>query len=162
MGTRAHYPYLDGRRAVVAERLLQGWTERRIAAELGISPAMAHKEAAKVKQAWRESAVETIDTLRGREDAKLTALEAPLWPRVKAGEVRAIEAVLKIMERRARLLGLDAPERVQHTVDLRSLAVHIAHAEGLDPDELVRVAEMIMRGKAALPAVPDPSAESPT
>ena len=34
-----------------------------------------------------------------------------LWPRARKGEAAAVDRVLKIGERRAKLLGLDAPTR---------------------------------------------------
>ena len=38
-----------------------------------------------------------------------------LWRRVQNGDERAIDRVLRIMERRAKLLGLDAAAKTEHT-----------------------------------------------
>jgi hypothetical protein len=49
--------------------------------------------------------------VRELELTRLDAMLLPLWRRVQAGEEKAIDRALRIMERRARLLGLDAPTR---------------------------------------------------
>lgn len=41
------------------------------------------------------------------EEARLDALQEGIWGRAMAGEPRAVEVALKVLERRARLLGLD-------------------------------------------------------
>ncbi len=38
-----------------------------------------------------------------------------LWRRVQSGDDHAIDRALRIMERRARLLGLDAATKTEHT-----------------------------------------------
>ena len=48
-------------------------------------------------------------------------LQMAAWPLAVDGQVGAIERVLKVMERRAKLLGLDHP--IQYTLDdIRSIA----------------------------------------
>jgi hypothetical protein len=44
--------------------------------------------------------------LRALEVARLDALQVALWPKIEAGDVQAISAALRIIETRARLLGL--------------------------------------------------------
>jgi len=41
------------------------------------------------------------------EQQRLDALQAGIWPKAMAGDSRAVEVALKVLERRARLLGLD-------------------------------------------------------
>ena len=57
------------------------------------------------------------------------------------GAINATRTVLSIMDRRAKLLGLDAPQRIDLTGWIREMAI----AEGLDPDQTVRDAESIVR-----------------
>ena len=80
------------------------------------------------------------ERLRVLELARLDAMHSALWPRVRAGDTDAIDRLLRIAERRSKLLGLDAPARVDITAYVRELAL----AEGLDPDEAVREAERIV------------------
>ena len=84
---------------------------------------------------------ESADAIRGIEVNRLDKLIAAIWPRALAGDGKMIDVVLRIMERRARYLGLDAPARIDLVADLR----RIAEAEGLDPDEAVAVAQQIVK-----------------
>jgi predicted transcriptional regulator len=54
---------------------------------------------------------ERADELRKLEAERLDALTAALWPRAMDGDLKSVDRVLSIMERRAKLLGLDAPSR---------------------------------------------------
>ena len=65
--------------------------------------ATAHRLVAK---ALAEQLVDGIEDLREIEVARLDVLQAALWPRVEKGEIRAVNAVLRIIDRRCRLLGL--------------------------------------------------------
>jgi hypothetical protein len=49
---------------------------------------------------------------------RLERLHAAVWPQAIRGDVNAVDRVLRIMERRARLLGLDAPKRVAMSGDV--------------------------------------------
>ena len=53
--------------------------------------------------------------MRDLEAARLDAMLLPLWRRVQQGDERAVDRALKIMERRARLLGLDAPSKSEQS-----------------------------------------------
>jgi hypothetical protein len=53
------------------------------------------------------------DEMRNVESDRLERLQRAAWPNAMAGETQAINAVIRIMERRARLLGLDAPSKLQ-------------------------------------------------
>ena len=46
------------------------------------------------------------------EALRLDGLQGAIWPRAMAGEPRAIEVALKLLERRARMLGLDFTDYV--------------------------------------------------
>ena len=63
------------------------------------------------------------------------------WPAVLRGDVKATNIVLRIMERRAVYLGLDAPVRIDLEQQIRDGAI----AEGLDPDEAVAIADEVIR-----------------
>jgi len=51
------------------------------------------------------------------ECARLDELMVALWPKALAGDVQAVDRVLRVMERRARYLGLDAPARTEQSSD---------------------------------------------
>ena len=89
----------------------EGLTHREIAARLGVAPATAYRRVRHALDQVNERTVEDAATLRSLEMLRLDELQEALWQRATDGEVRAIDRVLHIMARRARLLGLDAPER---------------------------------------------------
>jgi hypothetical protein len=62
-----------------------------------------------------------------------------VWTKALNGDVRAVDSVLRIMERRAKLLGLDAPTKI----DWRDSAAQTAKDLGLDPSEVLAEAEAI-------------------
>ena len=55
---------------------------------------------------------EPAEELRQLEALRLDGLLTAMWPHAMAGKGWAVDRVLAIMQRRARLLGLDAPTRV--------------------------------------------------
>ena len=57
-----------------------------------------------------------VDEMRQTELDRLDRLQRFAWTAAAQGDLKAIDAVLRIMQRRARLLGLDAPARVQQEV----------------------------------------------
>jgi hypothetical protein len=109
-----------------------GATFQMIADQLGYrSPSGAHKA---VVSALRATLREPAEELRELELTRLDAMLLSLWRRVQAGEERAIDRALRIMERRARLLGLDAPTRGELSgPDAKPLALDLA---GLTDDQL--------------------------
>jgi hypothetical protein len=62
----------------------------------------------------REEAVQVRDL----ELQRLDALYLVAYAEVEDGNIPAIDRCLRIMERRAKLLGLDAAEKVEHSGDL--------------------------------------------
>lgn len=65
-----------------------------------------------VMRAIHEATVEPARELITVEQQRLDRMQQGLWAKATQGNATAVLAVLKIMERRARLLGLDAPQRV--------------------------------------------------
>ncbi len=55
---------------------------------------------------------EAAEDARSLEQARLDALLRAVWDLAMTGDLPAVDRVLKISERRSRLLGLDAPQRV--------------------------------------------------
>lgn len=100
----------ERRRQAVALRL-SGATYESIGEAIGVSAPAAFKL---VKTALEKLAKET-DTdavpLRELELQRLDRLQFGLWKKAQNGDLQAVDRALKIMERRAKLLGIDAPEK---------------------------------------------------
>ena len=121
---------------------LGGASYRQISKALGVPLATAHRH---VQRMLTEYAVEPATQLRDMEVARLDRLLAAHWGKATKGDVNATRMVLTIMDRRAKLLGLDAPQKLDVTGWIREMA----EAEGIDPDQAVRDAESIVRRSGA-------------
>jgi hypothetical protein len=89
---------------------------------------------------------EPAEELRTMEVARLDQMLLGLWPKAIKGDTWAVDRVLKIMERRAALLGLDAPVKreLSGSVELRTYAERVAGDLGLEPAEVLAQAERII------------------
>ena len=126
-------------RAVQALDLRQaGASYRQIGNTLGVSHVTAFRY---VRRLLREHTREPAEQIRDAEIARLDRLLMGHWGKAIGGDVNATRTVLSIMDRRAKLLGLDAPPRIDLTGWIREMAI----AEGLDPDQAVKDAESIVR-----------------
>jgi hypothetical protein len=98
-------------RQTEALRLRQsGMTFQEIADVLGYADPTGARGA--VLAALQTTVVEPNNEMRSLELTRLDALLAALWPTALAGDQGAIDRVLKIQERRAKMLGLDAPPKM--------------------------------------------------
>jgi len=101
-----------------------GATFEAIAAQLGYAN---HSGAYKaVRRAMRRTLQEPADELRALELARLDDLLRGVWVEACRGNVAKLDRVLKIMARRAALLGLDGPKAYQDATDPRREAESIA------------------------------------
>jgi len=60
-----------------------------------------------VAKALREQTAEAVADLRDLENARLDALQHALWDAAMTGDVRAATAIVKIVQARVRLNGLE-------------------------------------------------------
>lgn len=103
----------DRRTKAIALRLA-GMDYAAIADRLGYS-----NRAAACKDITRALAVSlaeqgrSADELREVELTRLNRLQAAAWAPAVGGDLRAIETVLRVIDRRCKLLGLDAPVRAE-------------------------------------------------
>ena len=128
---------------------LAGATYAQIAEKLGYRQAAGALKA--VEAALAKTLREPTDQLRELELARLDALWLSIWPQAQQGSLGAVDRCLRIQERRARLLGLDAPKEL--AVDLalnRDYAAQLAAQYGLNVDEVIAEAEHFMQLQTGL------------
>lgn len=113
-----------------------GWSYDRIGGDLGVGRASAFKIVRRVLQRLAAEATEDAGEVRRLELERLDALLTGLWPAAEAGDVAAVAAVLRAMERRARLLGLDAPTRTHLAGDAGGAPIEVSVASTIDPTKL--------------------------
>lgn len=98
---------------------------------------------------------EDTGDLRILEGERLSAMQDALWKRCMRGDEWAIDRVLKIMDRRAKLLGLDKPPEEQK-VDITLRIRQVAEQEGIDPDIAVATALRLLQDRVPAYALTEP------
>ncbi len=99
------------RRKEAVDLRIEGKTYKEIGQELGVTPTRARQLVAEALAAIEKDTAESAEELRRLELDRLDQLQSGLWQEAAGGNLKAVGAALKIMERRARLVGLDAPAR---------------------------------------------------
>jgi DNA-binding Lrp family transcriptional regulator len=101
----------------------QRWRYSEIAAEIGVSESRVRNLIARALEESAAVAAETVEQIRQLDLDRLDDLERRIAKRIEnAPESKSIapdvSALLSVMDRRARMLGVDAPSR--------SLSVHVS------------------------------------
>ena len=131
-----------------AERRLQAFQLRKagntyeaIGEALGVSKVAAYKLVRRVVESLDSQSQAEAKVYRALQLARLEEALKAIWPRAMAGELKAVDRVIKILEREAKLLCLDQPIKIDVTDRVRQMAIEY----GLDPDEAVETARRIIR-----------------
>lgn len=108
------------------------------------SKGAAHTDVTRaLEQAVAELAI-PLEGYRQLELDRLDTMQTALWPKVLSGDTKAIDTTLRLMDRRAKLLGLDAPQRME-VVTLDAVDAAIA-------DLTRQLADRREAGEASAPA----------
>ena len=102
----------------VAEFMLLGKTQHQIAVELGISESTASRDVRTVREKWALESQETVAELVAKESKRLEYILEKLMPRVAAGMYGSIDRVLKIIELKMKLYGVDSKHFAENMRDL--------------------------------------------
>ena len=121
---------LEARRVRMIKALdlrIAGATYRQIGKEFGVSYVQAYRDVTDLLAEESKRAAEKADHLRRIELARCEKMTVALWPKVRDGDEKAVSTMVRVMERRAKLLGLDRPTEVRHegslvTSDLSALS----------------------------------------
>ena len=102
------------RRRRAIELRLAGATYEQIAETLGYSSrAAAYVDIDRALRAALAEQHQEADMLRHQELARIDTLQRSVWDAAMQGDLRAVDVALRCIDRRCRLLGLDAPQRVE-------------------------------------------------
>ena len=128
-----------GRDIAAVDLRAAGLTYQQIADQLGWKGRDGAYRA--VERALNRQEFESATNLRRLEGARLDALQRGLWTNAVGGDVVAVGVVLRIMERRAKLLCLDAPPELDMTDVIRELARDL----NIDEQELMEAGDQVVR-----------------
>ena len=135
--------------------LLHNATAVDISQSLGVSIGRAYAWINKVRAAWKVRLDSELPSLAAKEAASLDRVEAVLLdglgesPKPQAAMI--VDRILRIKERRARLLGLDAPDRMLSQAQVT--VVHREELSGFTVDELRRLLAAIPSETVTTPAL---------
>lgn len=128
------------RRVKVMELRMQGKSFRRIAEEIGTSVTNVYRDYRTVMKEYADQALETASEIRALESQRLDELQNEMWSQLaearsekvddngdpiprsaqdQNASLGTVNAIIRIMERRSKLAGLDAPSK--HTIDVRKV-----------------------------------------
>lgn len=106
-----------------------------IAVKLGLSKSRAHALVQLGLEDAREQIVTQADELRTEEISRLDGMLRKVYTKAAAGDLQAVDRVLKIGERRAKLLGLEAPVRIE-TTGKDGAPIEVSSTLSIDPSKL--------------------------
>ena len=95
------------------ELRMGGWSQRAIGQELGISTQRVAQLLTEILTEMEDHAEKNIDNVRRLEVQRLDEMIEAIWERAKSGELECLDRVIKLMDRRTKYLGLDAPVKTQ-------------------------------------------------
>lgn len=99
---------IENRRQALELRLA-GANYEEIGTALGLGKTQAWRLVHGALQSAKKKIAEDVEKVRDIEVRRLDALLVSLWP--KKADPQTAATILKLMERRSRLLGLDAPDK---------------------------------------------------
>ena len=105
------------RRVQALELRKAGYTYEQIGVALGISSQAAYKHVVKALGVINEKLSEATEELRTLEVQRLDRLFEVMYKKAEKGDMNAIDRCVRLMERRAKLLGLDAPAKQEIGLD---------------------------------------------
>ena len=112
---------------------LSGATIAQIATQLGYaSEAGAYKAIMRELEQTAQDQGESTEAVRPLELKRLDQMQFPIWNQVVTGDQQAINTALRIQERRASLLGLDAPKQIEARIRIDVMSWNAALRDFLE------------------------------
>lgn len=105
----------EERRKQVAANLLAGLNYRDMADALGVSLGTISADVRMILGRWQREQVETIDDWVVVQCRQIDRALNAIWSKVLDGDLAAIDRAVKLMERKSKLLGMDKPEKREHS-----------------------------------------------
>ncbi len=137
----------QGRRRQVAALLLAGISDQtQIANQLSVTQPTISRDIKAIEAEWRVRAADDIDKAKGKDLQRIERMIQALWGEAMKGRWLAIDRVLNLMVHRAKLLGLNAPEKREDTqrIEVSMMVKRIAEESGLDEAEIMAEANRIL------------------
>lgn len=102
----------------VAEMMLMGKTQHQIALVLKISESTASRDVRTVREKWAMEAQDTVAELVAKESQRLEFVIERLMPKVAGGMYGAIDRLLRVIELKMKLYGVDSKNFAENMREL--------------------------------------------
>ena len=129
------------RRVVFWEEYKEGKSFRQIAMNHDVSSSTVSSDIKAFVRELKEEGLRHVEEYRIVHQERIAVAVSAIWDRVLEGKMDAINTLIRLLERESRLLGLDAPTKVDITAKIRALAV----GEGIHEDEAYEIAEGVYK-----------------
>lgn len=138
---------LERRREVARLRLSGVRDQRDVAARLDVSLGTINGDFKAINEQWAQETTMDVDAEKQLDLARIEALIAVLWPIAMTGKAHIVDRIVSLMQHRAKLLGLEAPQRREdtHRIEVQHMVQRIAESSGLDEAEILAEAERIVK-----------------
>jgi predicted transcriptional regulator len=103
------------RRPKVVEMRKEGYGQRQIADSLGIAVSTVCKDLKYALEEFGTATAEEVAEMRALDNARIEEMIKAIWLKAKDGQVGAIDRIVKLLERRAKLNGLDGVVKIAPT-----------------------------------------------
>lgn len=131
------------RRKRANELFLSGWTQAQVAEQLNVSPCTLSMDLKALREEWRRENLATTGQHIDRELTSLAMDERDARDGLESSteqkdRAKWHEVILKIRDRRAKLLGLDAPTKIEQKVQATVVEAPISVEGDPELERLVR------------------------
>ena len=97
----------EERRRIVLANIKSGTSYRTIAEHLGVSVGTVAADVKIILERLKKESLKDAEQHRRIECQRIDHALNALWPKISGGDIQAINTMVRLMERRAKLLGLD-------------------------------------------------------
>ena len=111
----------EQRRSAVAALILAGHSYREIARQLEVSAATVHRDVMAVMRQWRQEYLIDAQQHIQQDLKRVDVAMGAIFDDVRAGKLTAIDRMLRLLDQRAKYLGLYAPEKIQGELSITYL-----------------------------------------
>lgn len=119
---------------------LSGATYAQIAAQIGVSRSRAHQYIEEALAASAQESAGKASLYREKQLARTERMLMGIWQRTIKGDLHAIDRAIKLLERQAKLTGLDQPTKIAPTNPEGTAAYNADNLS--DAERAARIAEL--------------------
>lgn len=131
----------------ISRLLTLGHSQSEIAELMGLSEPTISREVARLKDSFKQKVRQNLHDMQANELERIDEIEQAAWLRHgKTGSVEALNTILKCIQTRATILGLDtvdSKELMRRANDIKSAIIRVLTEEIQDTDLLIRIASRL-------------------